>query len=307
MNGLRKRNDGLLIAVTGATGFVGTEVVRQARSEGLRVRAIVRDSERTRSWGEREEVELVCGDVFEAESLAGAFAGVKAVVHLVGIVVEHGRNTFERVHTDATRTVVDAAKQAGIRRYVHMSTLGTRANARSRYHQTKWAAEEYVRQSGLAWTILRPSVIYGPGDKAINVLAKVIRRLPCVPVLGDGNAKVQPVSVATVAQAVGGALKNDASTGIMYDLCGPTAFTWNELYDKLLTFYGLRKPKWHLPLSMARLQAAVLEKLLTDPPFTRDQLLMIAEDNVGDPQPAARDFRLELETFEQGIARYLVR
>ena len=307
MNGLRHRNDGPLITVTGATGFVGTEVVRQARAEGLRVQAIVRDSKRTRAWGEREEVELVCGDVFEAGSLASAFACAKAVVHLVGIIVEHGQNTFERVHTDATRTVVDAAKQAGICRYVHMSALGTRANAQSRYHQTKWAAEEYVRQSGLAWTILRPSVIYGPGDKASNVLARVIRHLPFVPVLGDGNAKIQPISVATVAQAVVGALKNDASVGKTYDLCGPAAFTWNELYDKLLAFHGLRKPKLHLPLSMARLQAAVMEKLLPNPPFTRDQLLMIAEDNVGDPQPAARDFRLELETFEQDIALYLAR
>jgi NADH dehydrogenase len=307
MNALQNHNDGSLVAVTGATGFVGTEVVRQARAAGFRVRAIVRDSKRARTWVEQEDVELVCGDVLAATSLADAFAGVSAIVHLVGIVVEHGRNTFEHVHIDATRHVVDAAKRAGARRYVHLSALGTRADARSRYHQTKWAAEEYVRQSGLAWTIFRPSVIYGPGDKAINVLAKVMRRLPFVPVLGDGNAKVQPVSVAAVAQAVVGALKKDASVGKTYDLCGPASFTWNELYDKLLAFYGLRKPKWHLPLSMARLQAAVLEKLLPNPPFTRDQLRMITEDNAGDPQPAVRDFCLELETFEQGITRYLVR
>jgi NADH dehydrogenase len=203
--------------------------------------------------------------------------------------------------------VVNAAKQAGVRRYVHLSALGTRTNSLSRYHQTKWAAEECVRQSGLAWTIFRPSVIYGPGDKSINVLAKVIRWLPFVPVLGNGNAKVQPVSVLVVAQAVVGALKNDASVGKTYDLCGPVAFTWNELYDKLLVFYGLQKPKRHLPLSMARLQAVVLEKLLPNPLFTRDQLLMIVEDNAGDPQPAVHDFCLELETFEAGIQRYLTR
>ena len=90
-------------------------------------------------------------------------------------------------------------------------------------------------------------------------------------------------------------------------MCGPTAITWNELYDKLLAFYGLRKPKWHMPLSIARLQAAVLEKMLPNPPFTRDQLLMVVEDNVGDSQPAMRDFCLGLESFEQGIARYLAR
>lgn len=291
-----------LIAVTGATGFVGREVVKQARAAGFPVRVIVREP-KTSAPG----CEVFHGNVIYEPSLAGAFDGVKCVIHLVGIIHARRENTFERVHTEATRHVLDAAKKAGVKRYLHMSALGTRADGRSRYHQTKWAAEELVRRSGLAWTIFRPSLIYGPGDISINVLSKVVRRAPFVPVLGNGHSKIQPVSVENVAKCFVAAIRNDESVGKTYDLCGPVAFTWNEFYDKLLAFHGLRKPKLHLPLPVARVQAAVLEKLLPNPPFNRDQLIMTEEYNVGDPQPAERDFWLEQETFEQGLARYLER
>lgn len=245
--------------------------------------------------------------VARGEPLREAMAGAKAVIHLVGIIHERGANTFEHVHVEMTCAVVDAAKASGIRRYLHMSALGTRPHARSRYHQTKWAAEEYVRQSGLAWTIFRPSVIYGADDKSTNVLAKTLRWLPFAMVLGDGTGKIQPVSVQTVARAFVEALKNDATVGKTYDLCGPVAFTWNEMYDKLLSVLRLRRPKLHLPLGVARPMAAVMEKLLPHPPFNRDQLLMVTEDNVGDPRPAERELFLEAESFEEGLARYLAR
>jgi NADH dehydrogenase len=164
-----------------------------------------------------------------------------------------------------------------------------------------------VRKSGLAWTIFRPSFIYGPKDKAINTLAKLVQRLPFVPVLGSGNTKIQPISVANVARAFVGAIRNDESISHVYDLCGPEAFTWNELYDKLQRILGTRKPKWHLPLPIARVQAALFEKILPNPPFTCDQLLMVQEDNTGDPKSAERDFLLEQESFDDGVARYLKR
>ena len=295
------------IVVTGATGFVGHEVVKQARMEGYPVRAIVRDPKPAERWAEQNGVELFHGNVIYAPSLEGAFSGAKCVIHLVGIIHERKENTFERVHVEATRNVLDAAMKAGVKRYLHMSALGTRAGGRSRYHQTKWAAEELVRKSSLAWTIFRPSLIYGPGDISINVLAKMVRRAPFVPVLGHGNSKIQPVSVENVANCFVAAIRNDQAAGKTYDLCGPVAFTWNELYDKLLAFYGLRKPKLHLPLPVARLQAAVFEKLLRNPPFNRDQLIMTEEDNAGDPKPAEQDFWLKQESFEQGLARYLER
>jgi NADH dehydrogenase len=264
------------VAVTGASGFVGRELMRQLSG----VRAVKRN-----------------------ESLVEAFAGADAVVHLVGIIHERGTNTFQHVHVELTHAVLEAAKATGVRRYLHMSALGTRPGARSQYHRTKWAAEELVRQSGLAWTIFRPSVIYGQEDKSVNVLATTLRRLPFAVVLGDGTGKIQPISVENVARAVVSALANDASIGKTYDLCGPVAFTWNDLYDKLTAMLGLRRPKLHLPLGVAGAMAAVMEFVLPQPPFTRDQLLMVSEDNAGDPLPAQRDLSVTAGSFEEGLAR----
>ncbi len=296
-----------MIIITGATGFVGEEIVKQARAAGHPVRAIVRDPQRASWLVERYGVELFHGNVLYAPSIEGAMKDAKCVIHLVGIIREWKENTFERVHVQATKHVIDEAKKASVKRFVHMSALGTRENAGSRYLQTKWAGEDLVRKSGLAWSIFRPSFIYGPKDKAINTLAKLVQRLPFVPVLGDGNTKIQPISVANVARAFVGAIRNDESISQVYDLCGPEAFTWNELYDKLQAILGTRKPKFHLPLPIARVQAALFEKILPNPPFTRDQLLMLQEDNVGNPKPAERDFVLEQESFEDGVARYLKR
>jgi uncharacterized protein YbjT (DUF2867 family) len=294
-----------MIVITGATGFVGREVLRQARAEGHAVRAIVREPDRARWLAERHGVELFHGNVLYAPSLEGAMDGANCLIHLVGIIRPWKENTFERAHVEATRNVLETARKARVKRYLHMSALGTRPDAPSRYHQTKWAAEELVRKSGLAWTIFRPSVIYGAGDNSIRLLARLIRWLPVLPVLGDGNAKIQPVQVEVVARALVRAIKNDASIGKVYELCGPEPFSWNELYEKLMALYGVRKAKLHIPVPLARVLAAVLEKLLPNPPFTRDQLLMLEEDNVGDPKPAEQDLALEQDRFEHGIARYL--
>jgi len=295
-----------MIAITGATGFVGREVVRQAVAAGYPLRAIVRDPREARGLAEAG-VELFHGNVIHAPTLEGAFTGCKAVIHLVGIINEWKENTFQRTHVDATTNVLDAAKRAGVKRFVHMSALGTRADAVSRYHQTKWAAEEAVRKSGLAWTILRPSLIYGPGDRSVNVLAKLVRLSPLVPVLGNGNSKVQPIAVENVAASFVAAIRNDGAVGKTYDLCGPAAFTWNELYDQLLTVQHLRRPKLHVPLPVARLQAALIEKMSPYPPFNREQVIMSTEDNVGDPRPAEQDFCFEQESFAAGVARCLGR
>jgi len=120
-----------------------------------------------------------------------------------------------------------------------------------------------------------------------------------------GNTKIQPISVGNVAKAFVAAVRNDASISKTYELCGPDPFTWNELYDELQKILGTRKPTLHLPLPIARVQAALFERILTNPPFTRDQLLMLQEDNAGDPKPAEREFLLQQENFEEGVAGYL--
>jgi len=191
-----------------------------------------------------------------------------------------------------------------------MSALGTRARARSRYHQTKCAAEELVRQSELQWTIFRPSLIYGPGDAFVNLFARMSRWSPVLPVMGSGQGKLQPVAVEEVARCFVSALDEPASVGQTYDLCGPDALTFSAVLDDILAATGRRRLKVCIPMSLARFQAQVLEVVWPRlfgrvPPLNREQLLMLEEDNVGDPGPASRLLGLKSETFRSGIRRFL--
>ncbi|MCS7049413.1 MAG: complex I NDUFA9 subunit family protein [Verrucomicrobiae bacterium] len=289
-----------MIAITGATGFIGREVVRQALAAGLPVRAVVRDPRTARLPA---EVELFHGNVLYAPSLEGAFQGCRAVIHLVGIINEWRENTFQRAHVVATQNVLDAAKRAGVKRWIQMSALGTRADARTEYHRTKWAAEEAVRKSGLAWTILRPSLVYGEGDRGLNRLATVVRWMPVVPVLGSGQARIQPIAVEQVAHCFVRAIWTDAAVQRMYDLCGPVALTWNELYDELMRALGVRKPKVRVPVRLAYAVGAILERTGPYPMLSRQQVLLSQEDNCGDPVPAMKDFVFEQEPLTDYLRR----
>ncbi|MGD0615515.1 MAG: NAD(P)H-binding protein, partial [Verrucomicrobiota bacterium] len=209
-----------------------------------------------------------------------------------------------------TRNVVFAAQDANVKQFVHMSALGARSGARSRYHQSKWEAEEQVRRSGLGWTIFRPSIIYGPGDGFVNLFAKIIRFSPVVPVMGSGRTKFQPVSAKAVGAAFVKALSEPRAIGETCDLCGPQVFTFDELVDQILAVMQRRRLKLHVPPGIARCQAVILEfvfaRLLQEaPPLNRDQLIMLQEDNVGNPQPANELFGLKPVSFREGISAYL--
>lgn len=302
------------VLVTGGTGFVGRAVLAALAEAGHRARILVRRpaAPRVRALAERFPVEVVAGDVLAPDTLRAAMPGCEAVVHLVGIISEVGRNTFENAHTVATRNVVAAARVGGVERLVHMSALGTRPNAVSRYHQTKWAAEEAVRASGLNWTIFRPSLIYGAEDHFTNLFATLARWSPVLPVMGPGTGRLQPVSVQAVALAFVRALTEPAAVGRTFDLCGPERLTFEEVLDTILEVTGRRRWKLHVPLGLARFQAFVLELvfprlLRRAAPLNRDQLVMLQEDNVGDPAPANALLRLPVESFRDGLSRTLQR
>jgi uncharacterized protein YbjT (DUF2867 family) len=300
------------IFITGASGFVGHEVARQAYQAGHWLRILARDS---RARTVREVVspnaaETYAGDVLNPSSLKGAFQGIDAVIHLVGIISEVGSSTFENVHTEGTRNLVSAAQRCGVKRFLHMSALGTRPQATSRYHQSKWAAEEIVRQSGLQYTIFRPSLIYGPRDHFVNLFSKIARISPVLPVMGSAHAHFQPVSVEVVATAFVRALSEPKSINQTFDLCGPETFTFPELLDQILAVTGRKRWKLQISLPLARLQAAFLEVLYgrilrKAPPLNRDQLIMLQEDNVGDHRKAEDLFGLTQPRFCEGIGNYL--
>ena len=295
----------MLILVTGGSGFVGREIVRQFVAAGDRVRVLSRGAAPA-----GDGVERIRGSVLEPASVAAAVSGVDAVVHLVGIISEVGSQTFERVHVGGTEVVVSATRAAGVRRYVHMSALGTRREARSRYHRSKWEAEELVRKSGLDWTILRPSLIYGPGDGFINLFARMSRVSPCIPVVGPGTNLMQPVDVGDVARCFCRAPSLRESVHQTLDLCGRERFNVNEILSMVLEVLGRRRALVHLPWGLAGLQARVLETIYPRllgkaSPLNREQILMLQEDNVGDPDPACGMFQLEPVRFREGIRRFL--
>jgi NADH dehydrogenase len=300
------------VFVTGATGFVGREVLRQLRAAGHSIRILARNpkSQRIRESAERFQAEAHPGDVLDASSLPDALTESEAVIHLVGIISEVGENTFENVHARGTENIVNAARKAGVRRFVHMSALGTRPNATARYHQTKWAAEEIVRQCGPGWTIFRPSIIYGPGDGFVNLFARMSRFSPVMPVIGSGQTRFQPVRVEDVAACFVKALNEPGAVSQTFDVCGPETLTLEQILDLILEVTGRKRLKLRVPMWLARCQAAFLEfvfpRLLgRAPPLNRDQLIMLQEDNVGNPRPAMELFGLRPSSFRKGIARYL--
>jgi NADH dehydrogenase len=255
-------------------------------------------------------MDSVRGSVLCPEDLRRALHGCDAVIHLVGIIGEIGDQTFERVHQEGTLRVVEAALACGVRRIVHMSALGTRPSATSRYHQTKWAAEEAVRASGLDWTIFRPSVIYGPGDGFVNLFARMSRWSPVLPVIGQGTALLQPVSVDGVAQAFARALDSKNAVHQTYDLCGPDRLTMSQVLQAILRATRRRRLMVRIPGWLAWYPTAVLEqvfpRILRRPaPLSRDQILMLEEDNVGNPSAAERDFQIRSKPFSEGIGAFL--
>jgi uncharacterized protein YbjT (DUF2867 family) len=294
------------IFVTGGTGFVGRAVVPALRAAGYAVRCLVRrGSERElRGLGAIERVE---GNVLSRQTLERGMAGCDTVLHLVGIIREEAAtlSTFERVHVQGTVNVLEAAGATGARRYLHMSALGSRPNARSRYHATKWAAEEAVRSSPIPWTIFRPSIIYGRADEFVNLLAGLVRRYPIVPVLGSGLQRLQPVPVEQVAEGFARAVALEVAAKQTYDVVGPDAVTMLQLLDLIGAAVGRsRVRKLHVPLGLVRPVAALCHHL-PGFPVTPDQLLMLEEDNVGDPRPLQAAFGLTPLPLATGLRAML--
>ena len=272
------------ILITGGTGFVGSEIRKALADRELRL--LVRDPSSVRDAG---AAELVRGDVLDPASLEPAMAGVDAVIHLVAIIEESGDKTFDLVIRQGSENVVTAARNAGVRRLVHMSALGAQPNPAYPYLNAKWGAEQAVRQSGLDWTIIRPSVIFGPRDGFVNVLAGLIRRAPIIPVVGSGESKFQPVAVGEVAAVYRAVLDDPAAIGQTYELGGGETYSYEEMLDVIAAQLGKRKPKLHLPVGLMRTVVAVSSPLPKSmrPPVTKEQLNMLALDNCTDQSATA--------------------
>jgi uncharacterized protein YbjT (DUF2867 family) len=292
------------IFVAGGTGFVGEHLVGALHGKGHELRLLVHG----RSSPAANGIDQVEGDVASLETFEQAVIGCDAVINLVGIIREFPLRgiTFERLHVQATANMLEAARKAGIRRYLQMSALGTRPDAVSCYHQTKFRAEELVRSSGLDTTILRPSLIFGPKDAFVNMLAGQLRLAPIMPVIGSGTYRLQPIHAEDVARCFALALEMPETIGQCYELCGNTRLSYVELLDAVA--YAIGKPapfKPRIPLGLMRMIIPVMQHI-PQFPITMDQLQMLIEENICDGC-WEQAFRFKPRDFRQGIQEYLGR
>jgi len=293
-----------VLLITGGTGFVGSAIVRKALDKGLNIRLLIHRQQR-REFFHHPQISLCWGDILDPESLTPALEGVDIVINLVGIILEPRGISFEQVHYIGVKNLLEAAKGAGIRRFIHMSALGSSIRAASRYHQTKGRAEEYLKTSGIDYTIFRPSIIFGPEDQFINWFCRLIRYSPFIPIVGPGTNKLQPIYVEDVAEAFLKACEDPKTIGRCYDLGGPDPVTMNQLIDLLLRLLNKRRVKIHLPIGLMRFNAYLMEKVLPKPPITRDQLLMLQQDNTCDIGPLREELEIDPVPLEEGLRGYL--
>lgn len=292
------------VFVTGMTGYFGGHLMEELLRENHEITALVRtdaEADRMRTAG----VKPAMGDVTSKAKMAEAMRASDAVIHLVGIIMEPRGVTFESVHVEGTRNVVEAALAAGVSRYIHMSALGVRPDAASRYHKTKYAAEEIVRRSGLTFTIFRPCVMFGPGDAFINKLKDFFNNPFFVPVIGNGRSKLQPVFVKDVARMFALSLKTPAAENKIVEISGTKPYSYEELTQAIGKHLGKKRFIIHAPMFLMEMVASFSQRFMAVPIVTKDQLLMLQEDNVCDPAPAADLFGIKLTSLEDGMKLYL--
>lgn len=264
------------IAVTGGTGFVGRHVVGLLADEGHTVIVISRGVDPNPAQAARN-VTWVRGSVTDRALLDSTLAGCDAVAHLAGINLERPGQSFTDVHIRGTANVVAAAAANDIPKVVLLSFLRARPGTASPYHESKWRAEEIVRNSSLRYTIFKSGVIYGRGDHMLDHLSKVLHSLPIFPLVGFNDRGVRPVAVADAAWAIAASLVGDRLDGQTVALLGPDEMALGEAVRRVAAVTGRRARTFRAPVAFHRVHAALLEKLMRIPPASRAQVQMLAE------------------------------
>lgn len=299
-----------MILVTGAAGFVGRHVVARLVAEGERPRCLVRDTTKVRASLPVESVELIEGDTTKPATLEPAVAGVDTIIHAAFITAERKQGpgvNYQDTNVNGTRNLVAAAKSAGVSRIVEAGGLGTKPDREGSYLQGRYLADQSIKQSGLAWSILGPSVQFGQGSAFFAGLADLIRKAPVVPMIGNGKRRFQPIWVEDVARClVMMAREPERFDGRSIEVGGPEVYTYAQILDMLMASLGKRKLKAPGPMPFVALGALAMELTLRKPPITTAALGLFTFDNVATPDVVQREFGfapLSLRTYlaERGV------
>jgi uncharacterized protein YbjT (DUF2867 family) len=290
------------VLITGGTGFVGPHVVRAIADKGHDLKLLVRDSTRSRELPGRP----VVGEMTNTVSLRSAVEDVDAVVHLVAIR-QGPEEKFKRVMEQGTRDLVAAAKEAGVRRFVLMSALGTSEDTKDLvpYYHAKWEMEQAVKGSGLEHVIFRPSFVFGRDGGILPTFRKLAKLTPVTPIIGSGEQKIQPIWIDDVAAYFAAALDKTEAADRTFELGGPDAVTWNEFWERLKAALGMRRrPSIHVPVGLMRVNALLTERLPGNIPLTRDLLTMLEHgDSVVTGDSAVQTFQLPLVPLDEQLRR----
>jgi NADH dehydrogenase len=267
------------VLVTGGTGVVGESTVRALHARGHRVRVLSRHAGRDERWWP-PGVDGWAGDVSDERSIRGSADGCEVVLHLAGIVAEAPPSrTFQRVNIDGTRYVVHEAERAGVRKVIYVSSLGA-DRGDSAYHRSKLVAEDVVRAFTRDWLIVRPGAVFGPGDEHASVLLQMVRTLPAIPTIGDGNQPIQPIWHEDLAQALVAAVERDDLCGRAVEVAGAERTSQNDLVRRLREVTGRPAVQLPVPELVASWGVRALEAAGVEPPFNEQQLQMLQEGSV---------------------------
>jgi uncharacterized protein YbjT (DUF2867 family) len=302
-----------LVTVFGGSGFVGGQVVRALAKQGLRIRVAVRNpgrGYRLRMLGDVGQIEVVQANLRNPASIARALDGAEAVINLVGIGYETGRQRFQSVHVMGARHVAEAAKARGITTFVQMSALGASADSASKYARTKAQGEAAVRELIPSATVIRPSVIFGPEDSFFNLFGSMAARSPALPLIGGGKTRLQPVYVADVAAAIARCVTDPSAQGREFELGGPSVYSFREILDLVLKETMRARILVPLPFPVAGLigKAAQVGAWLIPPPITEDQVELLKTDNVvSGACPGLAELGVQPTAVEPILPTYLYR
>ncbi|HEX6626876.1 MAG TPA: complex I NDUFA9 subunit family protein [Gemmatimonadaceae bacterium] len=268
------------VLVTGATGLVGIHTCRELTKSGWQVRALVRDPAKAALSLGQLPVEFRVGDVRDASALRSSLNGCGAVVHLAAIAIENKTEKYTETNTAATERLISAARAENVRRVIFMSQNGADSRSRHPFLHSKGVAQDSIKTSGLQWTVLRPSVIFGPEDQFVNVLGRLIRLMPKIfPLPGGGKARFQPIAVDDVARVVRLSLEKKETVQQSYDLGGPAPLSLRDMTERILMAMGTTRKLVAIPLKVLRPIVALMERTLPNPPVTRSLLDLLGVDN----------------------------